>query len=278
MLYPHDIEQKLGFDKIRDWLKKNCSGQQGENNVGKIRFTSNKSLIGKLCAQTAEYMSMINAGENIPALNYPEVDLLLKKAKVQGAFLETEEVADVHRTLKALMEWYGFLHDKQEEYVEISMLAQKLEIDKSLVKRIESCIDEKGEIRDSASPELRKIRSEIHHNEVIARKTLDRVMRETSKADMTPEDSSLTVRNGRLVIPIKSEHKRSLKGFIHDASASGSIIFIEPAEVLEINNDLKELGYKEKREIIRILMTLTDEIRLHIESISFGHRFWGLSI
>ncbi len=276
MLYPHDIEQKLGFDKIRELLKSHCSGEQGKRNVDKIRFSSNQDLIQKLCSQTEEYVRMVRAAENLPSLNYPEIDSILNKLRVLGIFLETSEVTDVLKSLKILHSWAKFLIAKKDEYLGISALAVHIQIDPSLIKKMEECIDEKGQIRENASPELRRIRSEIRKNEQQARKTLDRVIRETRKSDMSPDDSSLTVRNGRLVIPIKSEYKRSIKGFIHDTSASGNIIFIEPAEVLEINNDLTELAYSEKREVIRILTKLTDEIRTHRENIAHGSRFLGI--
>ncbi len=276
MLYPHDIEQKLGFDKIRDLLKNHCSGELGKRNVDKIKFSPNKNLILKLCNQTEEYVKMVEAAEKIPSLNYPEIDALLYKIKVEGVFLETEEIANILKSLKILHSWSVFFKSKAEEYKEISALGENIQIDQLLIKKIDNCIDAKGQLRENASPELRSIRSEINKNERQARKTLDRVMRDTQKSNMSPEDSSLTIRNGRLVIPVKSEYKRSVRGFIHDASASGNIIFIEPAEVLEINNDLKELSYSEKREIIRILTELTDEIRIHKDSISHGNRFLGI--
>lgn len=276
MLYPHDIEQKLGFDKIRELLKGHCSGEQGKRNVDKIRFSSNQDLIQKLCSQTEEYVRMVRAAENLPSLNYPEIDSILHKLRVLGIFLETSEVIDVLKSLKILHSWAKFLIAKKDDYLGIFALAVHIQIDPLLIKKIEECIDEKGQIRENASPELRRIRAEIRKNEQQARKTLDRVIRETRKSDMSPDDSSLTVRNGRLVIPIKSEYKRSIKGFIHDTSASGNIIFIEPAEVLEINNDLTELAYSEKREVIRILTKLTDEIRTHRENIVHGSRFLGI--
>ena len=276
MLYPHDIEQKLGFDKIRELLKNRCSGLTGKSNIDKIKFSSNPKLILKLCRQTEEYMKMLEAGENIPALNYPEIGAILERGEGLGVFLEAAEIADVQKVLLLLSEWIRFCNAHAEQFSEISSLSENIEIDRELVKQISLRIDEKGLIRKNASPELRKIRDEIYKNEQAARKTLDRVLRETRKSSMSPEDSSLTIRNGRLVIPVKTEHKRSVQGFIHDASASGNIIFIEPADVLEINNDLKELSYREKREIIRILTELTDMIRLQKDQISRGSRFLGI--
>ncbi|NJN28730.1 MAG: endonuclease MutS2, partial [Cyclobacteriaceae bacterium] len=276
MLYPNDIEQKLGFDKIRALLQNHCSGERGKDNVDKIRFSSNKPLLLKLCRQSGEFMKLYQAGESIPSLHYPKIDESLAKLNVIGVFLETDEIVDISKTLRILVDWIGFLHNRQEQYPELATLSQHVDIDPMLIKKIEACIDEKGEIKSSASPELRKIRTEIQKNEGIARKTLDRVMRETRKSDMSPEDSSLTIRNGRLVMPVKSEYKRSVKGFIHDASSSGNIIFIEPAEVLEINNDLKELSYSEKREIIRILTRLSDELRAYVPAISHGDKFLGI--
>ncbi|MDZ7607332.1 MAG: Smr/MutS family protein [Cyclobacteriaceae bacterium] len=276
MLYPSDIEQKLGFDKIREWLGDLCSGAYGRRNVDNIRFLTNSDIIIKLSRQTEELMAMITAGESLPTLGYPDIDEILQKLAVEGMFLEMEEMADVLISLKIQHAWQVFLRVKKDEYPEITALMSWLQTDPTLIKKIEACVDEHGNIRDNASPELRKIRIEIQRNEQLARKTLDRVIREISKSDMSPEDSSLTIRNGRLVIPVKSEYKRSVKGFIHDASASGNIIFIEPAEVLEINNDLKELSYSEKREIIRILSSLTNSLRLQREQIASGTKFLGI--
>lgn len=219
---------------------------------------------------------MVAAGESVPALNYPETREILKKIHVIGVFLEPKEVADILKSLRLLNDWSAFLKSRSENYSELSSLAINIQVDSNLIKNIENCIDDKGEIRESASPELRKIRAEIRKNENQARKTLDKVMRESRKADMMPDDSSLTIRNGRLVMPVKAEFKRSVSGFVHDASASGNIIFIEPAEVLEINNDLKELSYAEKREVIRILTLLTNAIRVEQENISNGSRFLGI--
>lgn len=276
MLYPQEIEYKLGFDKIRDLLKKHCSGEQGKGNVDKIRFSSNRDLIMKLCLQTEEFMNMVSSGEQIPSLNYPETNTILHKIRVEGIFLEPQEVSDILKSLKLLNDWSGFLKKQKDSFSEISNLTSNLQINNLLIKKIESCIDEKGQIRENATPELRKIRSEIRNNETRARKTLDKVIRASRKADMMPEDSSLTIRNGRLVMPIKAEYKRVVKGFMHDASASGNIIFIEPAEVLEINNDLKELSYAEKREVIRILTELTNDIRAEQEGIAHGSRLLGI--
>jgi len=276
MLYPHDIEQKLGFDRIRELLKNRCSGPGGKVNVDKIKFTSNPKLIEKLCAQTEEFMKMISSGEHIPVLNYPEIDAVLDKVKVEGIFLESNEVADVYKILLLILDWKKFFNSQQDEYLEVSALGKGLEVDQGLVKEISLKIDEKGQIKKNATPELKRISAEISKKERAARKTLVKVLRETRKNLMSPEDSSLTIRNGRLVIPLKSEHKRSLQGFIHDASASGSIIFVEPSDVLEINNDIKELSYEEKREVIRILTDLTNKIGQEKEHIAFGAKFLGI--
>lgn len=276
MLYPLDIELKIGFDKIRTWLKNGCSGELGKLNVDYIRFTSNKELITKLCRQTEEFMFMISSGEPIPSLGYPDIREVLDKIKVEGLVLETQEVADILRTLLLFRSWSRFVETISGQFPEIQALATNIQYDPHLIGKIEQCIDEKGEIKESASPELRKIRSEIRKYESQARKTLDRVIREARKADMMPEDSSLTIRGGRLVMPVKAEYKRSVKGFVHDTSASGNILFIEPAEVLEINNDLKELSYAERREIIRILKDLTASIRLHGDSIGAAYKMLGI--
>ncbi len=276
MLYPQDIEQKIGFDKIREWLINGCSGELGRLNVEKVRFSSNKEIITKLCRQAGEFMMLITSGETIPSLGYPDIRDILDKLRVEGLVLETNEVADIQKSLFLFRGWSKFIDSLPGQFTEICALASAINYDQQLVRKIELCIDDKGEIKESASPELRKIRSEIKKFELQARKTLDRVIREARKVDMMPDDSSLTIRGGRLVMPVKAEYKRSVKGFIHDTSASGNILFIEPAEVLEINNDLKELSYAERREILRILKDLTDSIRTHRESIAVSYKILGI--
>ncbi len=276
MRYPHDIEEKLGFDKVRGMLRGRCAGELGRQLVDKLKFSTNDALIRKLCGQTEEYMKMVQNAEPLPALSYPDIENELKKLPLQGGFLEAHEIYAILKTLKTLHEWEAFLRKRKDAYPVVAALAQNILIDEALINAIERCIDEKGQLRENASSALRKIRVEMQKSEVRARKKLEQVLREARNVGMSPEDSSLTVRGGRLVIPLRAEYKRSVKGFIHDASASGNILFVEPEEVLEINNAIKELSYEEKREIIRILTALTDDIREHHEAIAAGRRFLGI--
>jgi DNA mismatch repair protein MutS2 len=276
MLYPKDIENKLGFAKIREWLKKRCSGAQGVRNVDKIRFSSDVQLIRKLCRQTEAFMHLNAAGGPYPSLQYPEIALILKKAHIKGSFLEPQELVDVQRLMTLASEWYGFISKHAETYDAIADFGHGLQVDTKLIKSIEACIDEKGGLKENASPTLRKIRQKIRTSEQQARKVLDRVIREARKSDMMPEDNSLTIRNGRLVMPIKAEFKRTVKGFVHDTSASGNILFVEPTEVLETNNALRELAMAEQREIINILTMLTDIVRDEQDNLKDSHRILGI--
>lgn len=276
MRYPPDIEEKLGFDKVRDMLRSRCVGELGRELVGKLKFSTDSALIRKLCGQTEEYMKMVQNAEPVPALNYPDIENEMKKLPVQGGFLEAHEIYAILKTLRTLHEWEAFFRKRKDAYPAVAKLVENIQTDESLTTEIERRIDEKGQLRESASPALRKIRVEMQKNEVRARKKLEQVLREARNADMSPDDSSLTIRGGRLVIPLRAEYKRSIKGFIHDASASGNILFVEPEEVLEINNAIRELSYEEKREIVRILTGLTDDIRAHSEVLTAGRRFLGI--
>ncbi len=275
MLFPNNIEEKLGFDKIRDQLKKHCVSKLGLGFLEKMKFSSNSDLIVRLCAQTEEMIRAIRSGENLPALSHLDAQRHLHKARVIGAFMEPDELYEVGISIQTTYSWINFLDQRKDDFTEICALSKSLHIDHKMALRIFEKISERGEIKDNASHELHEIRSEIQSQSIKARKTLEKLIAKTTSEGQTPDDASLTVRNGRLVIPVKAEFKRTFKGFIHDESATGSIAYIEPAEVLEINNTIKDLEYQQRREIIRILTNLTDMIRPELPNLDFAYQFLG---
>ena len=276
MLNPQDLEEKIGFDKIRQMLKNSCKGARGKENIDKLGFLKKDQLVRKLCVQTLQYVYLLQAGVSLPTLHYPDISTAVSKLKIEGTFLEIEELSDVLKILKLLISWTSFFEQQADEMAELASLATGINADRELVRQIEKCIDDQGHLKEHASPELRRIRNELKRTEILARKRLDAVMAKAAKDAIIPDDSSLTVRGGRLVIPVKAEYKRNLKGFIHDSSTSGRILFVEPAEVLELNNDLKELAYSEKREIVRILTELIEKVRPQEEVLKKGAWLLGI--
>lgn len=270
------LEEKLGFDKIREFLAGHCLSPLGERWVSKISFSADLKQIKKWLTQTEELKSILSAEEGFPQSNYFDLTEALEKSKVPGAFLEPEEFGTLRAALNTILDARDFLIRHAEQYPELSQLAQAFFLDRSLLKSIDHKIDEKSQIRDKASPELATIRKKLISEQQHLRKTLDRVFRTVKGSGYIPEGSSLTIRDGRMVIPVAAEHKKRIKGFIHDESATGHTVFIEPAEALDINNSLRELTYAEKREMIKILIGLTDEMRTQIEPLKEAFYFLGL--
>jgi DNA mismatch repair protein MutS2 len=262
MLYPNTLEQKLGFDKIRELLRQACISPLGQDYVDKIRFTDNHQLIDKLLRQTYEFTQIVQYEADFPQSNYLDVRTQLQKVRVEGITLMEDEFFDLKLALRTIQDCLRFL-EKQEEgtYPYLTELAAPVTVDKGVVAALDKVIDDRGKVRDNASPTLADIRRRIISEQANLRKRLDSILRTARQQGWIPDDLSLTVRGGRLVIPIAAEHKRKIRGFIHDESDTGKTVYLEPAEVFDGNNEVRELEYEERREVYRILLALTDQVR-----------------
>ena len=276
MLYPKEIESKLGFDKIRSFLKSECLSSLGASFVNKLRFSNDFSLIQKLLNQTEEFKSILLTGENFPSTHYFDVNNSLKKLEIEGTFLSEEEFFDIYRSLKTITSCFHFFQQKSEHYPNLQELTNHVELDQTVIKAIDRKIDDKGKLRNNASPTLQEVRMSLNSKQVQLRNMLDKILRKAKSDGITPDDVSLTVREGRMVIPVTASNKRAIKGFIHDESATGQTVFMEPAEALEINNDIRDLEYQEKREVIRILTELTKVLRAELYPLRKAYHFLGI--
>ncbi|MGB5931305.1 MAG: endonuclease MutS2, partial [Cyclobacteriaceae bacterium] len=276
MLYPDNLEEKIGFDKIRQLIKDRCLSGPGRSFADKMRFSDNAAQVEKLVSQTEEFSRILASEEPFPASNYLDASTLLDKTRAEGSYLDTEDFYDLKRSLETILRIHDFFRRFPESYPLLHDLSGMVVLDRSLLKKIEEKVDEKGQLRNNASRELQQIRSRMQQEQVRARRLLDSMMRSARTEGYTPDDASLTVRGGRLVIPVLAEHKRRIKGFIHDESATGQTVYLEPAEVLEINNDIRDLEYQERREIVRILRALTDEVRPNIQPLKRAYHFLGM--
>jgi DNA mismatch repair protein MutS2 len=277
MLYPKNFEDKIGFDKIRQQLAEWCSGPLGRAFVERMRFSERYEVVYKLQSQTEEFRKLLALGEAFPEANFLDVSQSLQKAAIEGAFLTEEEFSDLRLSLGTLHKCLEIINKKDDKEIpHLKELSGGLVIDKLLLSEIERVIDERGKVRDNASPELRDIRSSILREQASVRKKIEQILRSLKAEGIASDEAQLTVREGRIVIPLPVEHKRRIKGFVHDTSASGQTVFIEPAEVLEINNEIRELMAEERREIVRILTRLTARLRPHVEDLKKGYFFLGL--
>ncbi|MCC8146052.1 MAG: Smr/MutS family protein, partial [Bacteroidales bacterium] len=233
--------------------------------------------IKKQLYQTHEFTRIIQEEDNFPANYFFDVRDSLKKIRIEGTYLIEKELFDIRRSLETINEIVRFFQLKQEEeskaYPYLQELAQDVSSFPQLTRQIDLILDKFGRIKDNASPELSNIRKQLSQTVNGISKTLNSILRSAQAEGLVDKDVAPTMRDGRLVIPISPAFKRKLKGIVHDESATGKTVFIEPAEVVEANNRIRELESEEKREIVRILTDFTDKIRPEIPDILNSYQF-----
>ena len=262
---------------MRQYLKASCTSSLGTAFVDKMRFTDDFHKIRKLLYQTEEFRQILLGVEPFPSANYIDVSQHLEKAQVEEAFLSEEEFYELQLSLDTIFKCLAFFQKTEETaFPHLKALSDFVHLDEGIIHQIRKIIDEQGKVRNTASPTLNEIRHAIINAQHRVRRTLDRILHTAKSDGYTLEDALITLRGGRMVIPVLAEHKRHIKGFIHDESATGQTVFLEPTEVLEINNELRDLEYQEKREVIRILKALTTFIRSHIQALKAAYHFLGM--
>lgn len=269
-LYPQDIEQKLGFNHIRELLVSSCQSRRGEELARRAKPTDNFSSLVIWLDQVKEMMKLKNSSEERVFFEFPDIDEYLIQVKVAGSFLDPTGFHDLKSGINTLVSWVLLFQKKGEVYPELFNISSHIEIDPNLSIVIDRTIDQHGEVKDSASHELSEIRSKIGKSERAVRSAIQKVLKKAIGDQFTEEDSTLTIRDGRLVIPIKAEFKKRIQGFVHDESATGQTVYMEPAEVLNLNNEVRELKYAERREVVRILIDLSDQVRNNLPGLTKG--------
>ena len=276
MIYPDNFELKVGFDRIRELLKEKCLSTMGIKRIDEICFNDNAEKISRELAITFEFQQVLKFEENFPSDNYFNISDSLEKIRVEGTFPEVREVFDLKRSLETIKSILGFFRTRDEErYPLIRRMCNSVKTYPYVLDSVDRIIDRHGNIKDNASPRLREIRSEIISKNMLASKRLNAILKQAQNDGIVDSDIPASVRNGRGVIPVSAYGKRRIKGLIHDQSASGKTVFIEPEEIVEINNDIVELEYEEKREIVKILTLFADNIRPYIDDLKESNIFLG---
>uniref|UniRef100_UPI00404A10C5 endonuclease MutS2 n=1 Tax=Fulvivirga sp. TaxID=1931237 RepID=UPI00404A10C5 len=276
MLYPRDLEEKLGFDQIRELISQKCSFELGKNIVSKMRFSSDYDIVVKLLNQTREFIQIQQSGSSFPSGNFIDVTSSLKKSKTEGAFLSETELLDISKSLLTITQCAEFIEKRKEELIQLNLLIQGITVNKNIISSIDGKIDKDGRVKDNATNTLLDIRNGLRTKYNQVRKSIQSIYKNAINDGLVPEGSSITIRDGRMVLPILAEYKRRVPGFIHDESSTGSIVYLEPTSVLDGNNEIRELEYAEKREVIKILTQLTDLIRENVEELERGYNFLGI--
>ncbi len=276
MIYPANFEQKIGFDRIRDMLEQQCLSTLGRDHVRRMNFVAGHAAIQELLGRADEFRGILLSGKPFPNSGYFDLTPELKRIRLQGTYLDPEALFDLRSSLHTINDCLDFFRNAEEgQYPELTKLADGHEPHNELVGAIDRIIDDRGMIRDSASPGLKKIRAELRSKQQSIDGRIRKSMEEARKSGLVPEDAEVTIRSGRMVIPVLASAKRQLKGFIHDESATGQTVYIEPTEVFDLNNEIRELENAERREIIRILTDFTDVLRPETESLLGSYEFLG---
>lgn len=260
MIYPQSAVDKLGFDDIKAYIKNKCLSDAGREMVDRIQPQRKMDQIDRFLKQTQEFKDLISNDDPLPVDHLYPLRPVAEKLKPEGAFLLEEELYKLLLSLRTVFAIIQYFNTREGLYAHLELLFEHLPVEKELLRSIERVIDERGKIKDNASVRLGEIIREIIKSEQDARKKIDSIFRAAQDKGYTA-DGNLTVRSGRLCIPILAEYKRKVKGLIHDESATGQTVYLEPDEVFNLNNNIRDLEFEKRREINKILLELADVIR-----------------
>ncbi|WP_455628308.1 endonuclease MutS2 [Parabacteroides chinchillae] len=264
MIYPQNFEQKTGFDKIRHLITDKCLSPLGEERVAEMEFSANYKTVTERLQQTEEFLKIINGEDEFPANYFFDVRHSLKRIRPEGTWLDEKELFDLKRSLQTINDIVSFFRptdDEEIKYPALTELAGDILVFPQLIGKIDSILDKFGKVKDNASPTLAQIRKDITSTMSGISRSLQSILRSAQSEGVVDKDVTPTMRDGRLMIPVAPAFKRKIKGIVHDESASGKTVFIEPEVVVEANNRIRELEGDEKREIIRILTEFTNTVR-----------------
>lgn len=279
MIYPQNFEQKIGFDQIRQLLKEKCLSTLGEERVADMVFSDRFNEVKERLDQVSEFVRILQEEDNFPAQYFFDVRPSLKRIRVEGMYLDEQELFDLRRSLETIRDIVRFLQVKDDDEEEaspypcLSRLAGDITVFPQLIAKINGILSPYGKIKDNASTELARIRRELASTMGSISRSLNSILRNAQSEGIIDKDVAPTMRDGRLVIPVVPALKRKIKGIVHDESASGKTVFIEPAEVVEANNRIRELEGEERREIIRILTDFSNQLRPSIPDVLLSYEF-----
>ncbi len=260
MPYPKHIEQKLEFDQIKQLLINKCISEVGVEYVGKMRFANRFDVVEKMLYQTQEFKRILTEDNPFPAEHYYNIQPYIRKAAIDGTFLLEDELHQIRLLMQTFAAICKYFEERNDKYPHAAALFAGIVYNQQVVKYIERILDNEGLLKPNASPELSKISAKIQDREKEVRKRMSQIF-EKAQAQGWLANSGITVRDGRLVLPILAEHKRQISGLVHDESATRQTVYLEPAEIFETNNIIRELQIQYKRERERILIEVTDKLR-----------------
>ena len=276
MIYPNNFESKTGFEKIRQQLHSLTLSPLGDEWIDNIAFTTNYETILENLNQTNEFTQVITEEEDFPQDAFFDLREPLERITIEGMFIEEADLFSLRRTLDTIGRIQKFFAEKDEErFYYLKELAKDVFVFPDLIRAIDRIIDKFGHIKDDASPELLTIRRQIMSAQSSISKTVSAILQRAQGDGFVDKDTKPAIRDGRLVIPVNPAFKRKIKGIVHDESATGKTVFIEPEAAVEINNRIRELMTEERHEVIRILTQISNELRPRIPEMLDSLEFMG---
>lgn len=276
MIYPLNFESKTGFDKVRLLISEKCLSTLGEERAADMAFSADYDLISQKLEQTDEFARILEGDREFPVSFFYDVRYSLKRIRPEGTFLDEKELFDIKRSLETIRDILRFFKPEDEDevpYPALTALAGDIITFPQLIGQIDRILDKFGRIKDNASSELSRIRKEITTTTNGISRSLQAILRSAQSEGVVDKDVAPTMRDGRLMIPVVPAFKRKIKGIVHDESATGKTVFIEPEVVVEANNRIRELEGEERREVIRILTDFTNTIRPLVPDILLSYEF-----
>ncbi|MBN1387406.1 MAG: Smr/MutS family protein [Bacteroidales bacterium] len=277
MTYPDEYEAKVGFNRMREKISGLCLSQQGREKAAAISFCTDPGIINEKLSQTAEFQKILELEQEFPLDHYYDLRQGLKKMKVAGSCPEISDVFDLKRSLVTLRNIHNFFSHEEyaESYPELHRLSRGIKVYPYVLESINRIMSKEGTIKDNASPELSGIRSDLKKAGALVSKRMQAILKQAQNDGIVEKGTTVAIRNGRGVIPVNVYDKNKIKGLVHDQSASGKTVYIEPSEIVNFNNQILELEYAEKREIIKILIDFADRIRPYIDDLLGSYDILG---
>lgn len=284
MIYPQNIEQKIDFQVIRDGLKGCCMSSLGKERVDAMQWLTHYPVVRDLLARVREMMGVLTD----PSLAFPHGEIYdlreaLSRIRIEGLFMDEAELFSLRKMLDysaQLERFFGALDRVKYPLLSDNQSTLSLPFREGtgvgmIIALIDRILDRYGKMRDNASPELARIRKEISASQGSVSRALNAILRQAQAEGILDKDAAPTMREGRLVLPVPPAYKRKIGGIVHDESATGKTVFIEPQQVVEANNRIRELEGEERRERIRILLEITAQLRPEIPNILETETYLG---
>lgn len=277
MIYPQSLESKIGFDGVRAIIGNLCNNSLSKDKCKEMNFSSDFGQVLTQLQQTNEYLTILNTGEDFPNGNIYDLREELGRVRIIGAYLTEAELFQLGQTLSTAADICAFFtEERSNKFPQLRKIAEEVTTFPEILRIITAAIDKFGNMKDNASPTLMDLKRSLQSTASSVNGMMQRIMSQCKQDGFLEKDSSPVVRDGRLVIPVSPMHKRKIKGIVHDESATGKTIFIEPAEIVEANNRIRELEADIRREIIRILTEITDKIRPSLGDLFALYKIIGI--